>query len=83
MRGEIKPERGAEWNTSGNLLKFHQLSQMQPFLFKKKLIHFLIIHSDLTARLSWIKWENLGVRPGRRIALAALSTVSSAQDNPY
>ncbi|XP_046437053.1 neurogenic differentiation factor 1-like isoform X4 [Daphnia pulex] len=54
MRGEIKPERGAEWNTS-----------------------------DLTARLSWIKWENLGVRPGRRIALAALATVSVAQDNPY
>jgi hypothetical protein len=36
---------------------------------------------DLTARLSWIKWENLGVRPGRRIALAALATVS--MDHPY
>jgi len=53
MRGEIKPERGSEWNTS-----------------------------DLTARLSWIKWENLGVRPGRRIALAALATVA-VTDHSY
>lgn len=54
MRGEIKPERGSEWNTS-----------------------------DLTARLSWIKWENLGVRPGRRIALAALATVAVTDHHPY
>ncbi|XP_066147401.1 helix-loop-helix protein 13 isoform X2 [Euwallacea fornicatus] len=29
--------------------------------------------SDLTARLSWINWENLGVTPGRRSALTSLA----------
>lgn len=76
MRGEIKPERGAEWNTSGKFSLNNKLSEshIHRFFFSK---------IDLTARLSWIKWENLGVRPGRRIALAALATVSVAQDNPY
>lgn len=31
---------------------------------------------DLTARLSWINWENLGVNPGRRGAVSALSLSS-------
>ncbi|XP_070496158.1 helix-loop-helix protein 13-like isoform X2 [Chironomus tepperi] len=29
--------------------------------------------SDLTARLSWINWENLGVHPGRRTLLTTLA----------
>ncbi|GAB0097104.1 basic helix-loop-helix transcription factor amos [Sergentomyia squamirostris] len=29
--------------------------------------------SDLTARLSWINWENLGVYPGRRTLLTSLA----------
>lgn len=29
--------------------------------------------SDLTARLSWINWENLGVHPGRRTMLTSLA----------
>lgn len=29
--------------------------------------------SDLTARLSWINWENLGVNPGRRTMLTSLA----------
>ena len=28
---------------------------------------------DLTARLSWINWENLGVHPGRRTLLTTLA----------
>ena len=28
--------------------------------------------SDLTARLAWINWENLGIEPGRRGVLANL-----------
>ncbi|CAH1973572.1 unnamed protein product [Acanthoscelides obtectus] len=32
--------------------------------------------SDLTARLSWINWENLGVSPGRRSALTSLALSS-------
>ncbi|XP_058822344.1 achaete-scute homolog 1 isoform X1 [Topomyia yanbarensis] len=33
--------------------------------------------SDLTARLSWINWENLGVHPGRRTILTSLALGSS------
>ncbi|XP_063901983.1 helix-loop-helix protein 13 isoform X4 [Zophobas morio] len=32
--------------------------------------------SDLTARLSWINWENLGVSPNRRSALTSLALSS-------
>ncbi|KAK5646459.1 hypothetical protein RI129_004923 [Pyrocoelia pectoralis] len=32
--------------------------------------------SDLTARLSWINWENLGVNPGRRSNVSSLSISS-------
>ncbi|XP_037285513.1 basic helix-loop-helix domain-containing Fer2 [Rhipicephalus microplus] len=44
LRGELKGEHAAEWNTS-----------------------------DLTARLSWINWENLGVNPNRRSVLTTLT----------
>lgn len=37
--------------------------------------------SDLTARLSWINWENLGVHPGRRTLLTSL-TFSSEPPMP-
>ncbi|XP_021709107.1 helix-loop-helix protein 13 isoform X2 [Aedes aegypti] len=33
--------------------------------------------NDLTARLSWINWENLGVHPGRRTILTSLALGSS------
>ncbi|XP_050307129.1 helix-loop-helix protein 13 isoform X2 [Anthonomus grandis grandis] len=36
--------------------------------------------SDLTARLSWINWENLGVTPGRRSALTSLA-LSTTENN--
>ena len=32
--------------------------------------------SDLTARLSWINWENLGVNPNRRSVLTSLALTS-------
>ncbi|EDS37763.1 n-twist [Culex quinquefasciatus] len=35
--------------------------------------------SDLTARLSWINWENLGVHPGRRTILTSLALGSSSE----
>ncbi|KAG5890240.1 hypothetical protein JTB14_030172 [Gonioctena quinquepunctata] len=38
--------------------------------------------SDLTARLSWINWENLGVTPGRRSALTSLALSSENISNP-
>ncbi|CAH0556628.1 unnamed protein product [Brassicogethes aeneus] len=37
--------------------------------------------SDLTARLSWINWENLGVTPGRRSALTSLALTSENLSN--
>ncbi|KAJ8946489.1 hypothetical protein NQ314_008883, partial [Rhamnusium bicolor] len=37
--------------------------------------------SDLTARLSWINWENLGVTPGRRSALTSLALTSDNVNN--
>ncbi|UXI17552.1 hypothetical protein NH340_JMT03495 [Sarcoptes scabiei] len=44
LRGEIKGEHTAEWNTS-----------------------------DLTARLSWINWENLGINIAQRNPMGAFS----------
>ncbi|XP_037038719.1 basic helix-loop-helix transcription factor amos isoform X2 [Bradysia coprophila] len=39
--------------------------------------------SDLTARLSWINWENLGVHPGRRTLLTSLALSSEPHNmNP-
>lgn len=39
--------------------------------------------SDLTARLSWINWENLGVHPGRRTLLTSLALTSESHNmNP-
>ncbi|XP_044743365.1 helix-loop-helix protein 13 isoform X2 [Chrysoperla carnea] len=37
--------------------------------------------SDLTARLSWINWENLGVNPNRRSALTSLALTSDSINN--
>ncbi|XP_066976940.1 uncharacterized protein [Macrobrachium rosenbergii] len=37
--------------------------------------------SDLTARLSWINWENLGVSPNRRSMFSSLSLTSDALNN--
>ncbi len=34
--------------------------------------------SDLTARLAWINWDNLGIEPGRRGVLANLTGNSMA-----
>uniref|UniRef100_A0A8D8SKF4 Helix-loop-helix protein 13 n=3 Tax=Cacopsylla melanoneura TaxID=428564 RepID=A0A8D8SKF4_9HEMI len=36
--------------------------------------------SDLTARLSWINWENLGVNPNRRGVLNSLSLTSESMN---
>ncbi|XP_014282343.1 helix-loop-helix protein 13 isoform X2 [Halyomorpha halys] len=37
--------------------------------------------SDLTARLSWINWENLGVNPNRRSILTSLALSSDSMNN--
>lgn len=34
---------------------------------------FFFVFADLTARLSWINWENLGVNPNRRGVLTSYS----------
>lgn len=41
--------------------------------WKNNEVYFLQIFTDLTARLSWINWENLGVHPGRRTLLTSLA----------
>lgn len=67
LRGEIKADR-AHWNTSGKS-KIGAVSEiLKLFLFCFEL--------DLTARLSWINWENLGVHPGRRTLLTSLALSS-------
>ncbi|CAG0893992.1 unnamed protein product [Cyprideis torosa] len=38
--------------------------------------------SDLLARLTWIKWQNLGVNPNCRAAFAAMSFSAQATGNP-
>ena len=38
------------------------------------IVSFLFNFADLTARLSWINWENLGVSPARRGLLSADTT---------
>ena len=62
LRGEIKADN-AEWNTSGKFL----------INFTLNLYLINISKIDLTARLSWINWENLGVHPGRRTLLTTLA----------
>ncbi|XP_021923667.1 basic helix-loop-helix transcription factor amos isoform X1 [Zootermopsis nevadensis] len=37
--------------------------------------------SDLTARLSWINWENLGVNPNRRSVLTTLTLTAENMNN--
>ncbi|XP_069690125.1 musculin [Periplaneta americana] len=37
--------------------------------------------SDLTARLSWINWENLGVNPNRRSVLTTLTLTADNMNN--
>ncbi|XP_041987648.1 helix-loop-helix protein 13 [Aricia agestis] len=39
--------------------------------------------SDLTARLSWINWENLGVNPQRRSVLTSLALSSENLQYPH
>lgn len=41
----------------------------------KEYIYFV---ADLTARLSWINWENLGVNPNRRSVLTSLALTSDS-----
>jgi len=37
--------------------------------------------ADLTARLSWINWENLGVNPNRRSVLTTLTLTADNMNN--
>lgn len=62
LRGEIKVDK-AHWNTSGNYGDF----ALDGY------INISLANADLTARLSWINWENLGVHPGRRTLLTSLA----------
>lgn len=66
LRGEIKADR-ANWNTSGK-------EGLLQNLFQFSNVPFNVL--DLTARLSWINWENLGVNPNRRSALTSLALSS-------
>jgi hypothetical protein len=38
--------------------------------------------SDLTARLAWINWDNLGIEPGRRGILANLQLTGNSMAGP-
>lgn len=42
------------------------------FIHNKNDFSYVLI-VDLTARLSWINWENLGVNPSRRSVLTSLA----------
>lgn len=64
LRGEIKVDK-ANWNTSGNADCAADGEVLILATFSVRL--------DLTARLSWINWENLGVHPGRRTLLTSLA----------
>ncbi|XP_065157932.1 basic helix-loop-helix transcription factor scleraxis isoform X2 [Atheta coriaria] len=70
LRGEIKAER-ANWNTSGK-------NFIRRIILNRNIIVFGgdLWQTDLTARLSWINWENLGVNPNRRSALTSLALSS-------
>lgn len=50
-------------------LDFHHSRNITLFFLEFCVFYVL----DLTARLSWINWENLGVHPGRRTMLTSLS----------
>lgn len=39
--------------------------------------------SDLTARLAWINWDNLGIEPSRRGVLANLQLSTNSMNNPH
>lgn len=57
-------------NHNTALRVFYSLKHIIPF----ETLNFNIecFLPDLTARLSWINWENLGVHPGRRTLLTSL-----------
>ncbi|GAB6025509.1 hypothetical protein CHUAL_011243 [Chamberlinius hualienensis] len=57
------------------LLKEILNSDLDPFTYIEKCL------KDLTARLSWINWENLGVNPNRRSLLNSLTCDSNAIQN--
>lgn len=81
LRGEIKADR-ANWNTSGKFIIVNTKRNRPPCIsiLNSMFIHY-IFFADLTARLSWINWENLGVTPGRRSALTSLALNSSDNIN--
>lgn len=70
LRGEIKLDK-ANWNTSGNrcgAMEDRVIQNVGRFFCLAR-----VLCVDLTARLSWINWENLGVHPGRRTLLTSLA----------
>ena len=75
LRGEIKADK-AHWNTSGNyfMINLNLILTYWKFVCE-------ITKIDLTARLSWINWENLGVHPGRRTLLTSLALTSDPSLN--
>lgn len=54
------------------------VSDEAKYLIKFVRTNYNAIFSDLTARLSWINWENLGVHPGRRTLLTSLALGADA-----
>lgn len=76
LRGERLAER-AEWNTSGK--RWTDLNFTFVCLLTLVLLRYSII-TDLTARLSWINWENLGVNPNRRSMLNTLTLADNGSN---
>jgi hypothetical protein len=76
LKGEIKSERAAEWNTSGKNSNF----LIFDISLCEEIVNFQSFYlcTDLTARLSWINWENLGVNANKR---GMLSSISMCSDN--
>ncbi|CAG0903484.1 unnamed protein product [Darwinula stevensoni] len=73
------------------LLKDILSSEMNPVTFVAKCLRGEVKASrvadwntsDLTARLTWINWENLGVNPNCRAAFAALSFVHQERERGH
>lgn len=65
LRGELKGEHTAEWNTSGMMII---MMIMMIFINQNKNLTL-----DLTARLSWINWENLGINLAQRNPMGTFS----------
>lgn len=86
---KMNETRRDDWWRDDNTLHVAKITCATKFTFSN-FIHYLLpsnesaicdVHSDLTARLSWINWENLGVHPGRRTLLTSLALTGDPNIN--